>query len=979
MGKYIIGVDVGGTNTDAALLDLTKDGADAVISSHKATTGTDVTTGIEEAIRALVTSANIPLEEVASLMIGTTHFINAVVEGDASRLEPVAVLRLAAGNFTTATPPFVDFPPVLERIMNGHAAFISGGIQVDGSLIGKIKEDEVLDQARIIQEKGIRNIAVVGVYSPTDESYKQEDTVRDLLKKNLSEDVNVVCSREIAGIGLLARENATILNASIFRFANRTILGFKRAMSRLTLRCPLYLTSNAGQLLSSSEAMKYPVQVFSSGATNSIRGAAFISKSVDGNTRYVVDIGGTTTEVGCLLPSGFPRLASAFTEIARVRVNFAMPQVESIGLGGGSLVHHSDTKITIGPDSVGQALVSKAVCFGGDVLTATDILVSSGEASIGSRKPEVESSEIDAAKARIKKMLEDCIDRMKTSADLCHVLLVGGGSFLCPSALAGVAVIERPKHSEVANAIGAAVAEVGAAVEMIVDAEKKTDSLAILKEKAIAQAVSKGAKKDSIRIIEEEVAGLAYIDAKCKISVKVAGPLDYEQILNAAKTESEEDLAEGESYHERKEWKYDDSAAAPEARIVDFSTYTPNIGANRVWHISETDLYFLSIGCYIIGCAGGGTTYSKYLETRQLLRSGETMTIVDINDLPPDTHCPPLSGVGSPAVGAERPGGNAVLHALQTMEDHLKIKYGAMLSVEIGGGNGMEPLVWGSSKFYNLPTVDGDLMGRAFPSFEKITPFISAENINDLLPCCLSDGDGTNIIMTTSKDPGSVDKVLRAAVVTMGSAAGGVSRPLTGTQLRSVAIPKTHSLAWRLGRAVAIARSRATISTVSDDIIQEFGGSQSAGKIFAGKIVGVGQKLYKGHSYGNLVIQKLADYEREAGEATEDGIEQLSIPFMNENLVVEASYTSGEKKIIATVPDLIMVIDTLTGEAVGVPEYRYGLKVMVIVASAHPLWTSTKRALEIGGPTAFGYDLEFKPFGTFTEVKSVIDEYAPKQ
>ena len=72
-----------------------------------------------------------------------------------------------------------------------------------------------------------------------------------------------------------------------------------------------------------------------------------------------------------------------------------------------------------------------------------------------------------------------------------------------------------------------------------------------------------------------------------------------------------------------------------------------------------------------------------------------------------------------------------------------------------------------------------------------------------------------------------------------------------------------------------------------------------------------------------------------------------------------------------------MVLDTLTGEACGVPEYRYGLKVFVMVAAAHPLWTSTERALEIAGPKAFGYDIDFQPCGTYTGVRSVIDEFGP--
>ncbi len=267
--------------------------------------------------------------------------------------------------------------------------------------------------------------------------------------------------RTVAGVGILARENATILNASILRFAKRTINGFKRAMKRLDLKCPLYLTSNQGQLLSSKEAMSFPIQIFASGATNSIRGASFLSSAAKlTESRYVVDIGGTTTDIGCLLPSGFPRLASASTEIGGVRVNFAMPQVESIGLGGGSLVHvpeNPEGRFSIGPDSVGQALREKSKCFGGDSLTATDIMVAAGEAKIGSLTPEVLPATIDAAKAKMKIMIEDHIDRMKTSPEPCQLLLVGGGAFLCPSTLVGVASIEIPLHAGVANAVGAAV------------------------------------------------------------------------------------------------------------------------------------------------------------------------------------------------------------------------------------------------------------------------------------------------------------------------------------------------------------------------------------------------------------------------------------------------------------------------------------------------------------------------------------------
>lgn len=114
------------------------------------------------------------------------------------------------------------------------------------------------------------------------------------------------------------------------------------------------------------------------------------------------------------------------------------------------------------------------------------------------------------------------------------------------------------------------------------------------------------------------------------------------------------------------------------------------------------------------------------------------------------------------------------------------------------------------------------------------------------------------------------------------------------------------SLSWRLGRAVVRARAKGTIGTVHEDLIHEFGGPESARKIFEGKIVGIGQSLYKGHSYGNLIIEKLKGYENGSGNGgLDNGPEKVSIPFMNENLVVEATYASGEKKVYDWSPSLL--------------------------------------------------------------------------
>lgn len=135
----------------------------------------------------------------------------------------------------------------------------------------------------------------------------------------------------VSGSGIRSERKKKILNASILRFGKRTISGFKRAVKRLDLSCSLYLTPNSGQLLSSKEAVLYPVQIFFSGATNPTRQASFLSAEIQSKkSRYVTDIGGTTPDIGCLLPSGFPRLASSLTEIGGARINFVIPKSLSL-------------------------------------------------------------------------------------------------------------------------------------------------------------------------------------------------------------------------------------------------------------------------------------------------------------------------------------------------------------------------------------------------------------------------------------------------------------------------------------------------------------------------------------------------------------------------------------------------------------------------------------------------------------------------
>jgi N-methylhydantoinase A/oxoprolinase/acetone carboxylase beta subunit len=267
-------------------------------------------------------SASIDPSSVASVTIGTTHFVNAVVTRDLTRLSRVAVLRLS-GPFSKHALPGIDWPSSLRKIIIGHYVLLRGGLEVDGSLISDINEQEIMEQCKIIREQNIKSIVVNGVFSPIDTVERQEERAAEIIKRKLGDQVDVVLSKTVGNLGFLERENAAILNASILSFARKTIASFQEPIKKLGLNCPVFITQNDGTILSGEAASQLPIRTFSSGPTNSMRGAAFlIGEEEKGKAIMVIDVGGTTTDVGLLLANGFPRQQAAYSELSGIRMNF---------------------------------------------------------------------------------------------------------------------------------------------------------------------------------------------------------------------------------------------------------------------------------------------------------------------------------------------------------------------------------------------------------------------------------------------------------------------------------------------------------------------------------------------------------------------------------------------------------------------------------------------------------------------------------
>ena len=205
-----------------------------------------------------------------------------------------------------------------------------------------------------------------------------------------------------------------------------------------------------------------------------------------------------------------------------------MPDIMAIGVGGGSLVSADGT--SVGPKSVGHRLVTQGLVFGGNQVTATDIVVAAGLHSIGDTqkvahlKPEM----IKAAHDEMHRLIDDAIDRMRPCDDPVPVILVGGGSILISQKLNSASKIVCPEHADVANAIGAAIAQVGGQVESIISYRKikREDAIAKITQEAKAKAVLAGADGDSLRVLDVEETPMSYMDDNAvRLRIKVVGEL----------------------------------------------------------------------------------------------------------------------------------------------------------------------------------------------------------------------------------------------------------------------------------------------------------------------------------------------------------------------------------------------------------------------------------------------------------------------
>jgi N-methylhydantoinase A/oxoprolinase/acetone carboxylase beta subunit len=513
-----IGIDVGGTNTDAVVLDLD----DRLLAKAKRPTTADVTSGISAAIDAVLTDPAVDTTRVTHVMLGTTHATNAVLER--RNLLRVAVVRIGAPS-TTSIRPLATWPDDLRAGVSIGETIVRGGIEFDGREIVPFDADEL---ARFLEPLAglVEAVALTSVFASV--SARHELAAEQVVRRVLGDGVHVSLSHEIGSVGLLERENATVLNSALVAVAGEVARALQAALEAHGLAPATFFAQNDGTLMALDYALRHPVLTIGSGPANSMRGAAYLTGASDA---LVADVGGTSTDVGVLV-HGFPRESSAAVEIGGIRTNFRMPDLVAIALGGGSVVANGDgPDVRVGPTSVGYRLTEQALVFGGGTPTLTDAAVAGRRAAIGTREPQARVRPLlERALAAADSMLADAVDRVKTSRGDRPLIVVGGGSVLVPDRLPGVSEVIRPDHHDVANAIGAAIAAVSGQVDRIfhLGPGGRDAALDEARNEAREQAMRAGAQADAIEIVEVEELPLTYLTTPAvRIRVKAAGPLSW--------------------------------------------------------------------------------------------------------------------------------------------------------------------------------------------------------------------------------------------------------------------------------------------------------------------------------------------------------------------------------------------------------------------------------------------------------------------
>ncbi len=351
--------------------------------------------------------------------------------------------------------------------------------------------------------------------------------------------------------------------------------------------------------------------------------------------------------------------------------------------------------------------------------------------------------------------------------------------------------------------------------------------------------------------------------------------------------------------------------------------------------VHEEDLDDIARGAAVLGTGGGGNPYIGKLLAQRAIRDHGPVKLVAADEVPDDALIIQSAMMGAPTVMVEKiPAGGEVVEAFETIQAYLGRKITHTTSAEAGGLNSTIPFVVAART--GIPMVDADGMGRAFPELQMIIP--SMEGVS-ATPMAISDEKGNSVVLNTV-DNRWTERLARSATIDMGCSALIALYAMTGRQLKDSMVLGTLTLAQELGALIREMRSKH--GNAIEALVQRMNGAL----LFQGRVTDVRRRTEAGFARGVATIEGLGEYSGS----------HLTIQFQNEHLVA-----IRDQKVVASVPDLIIMLDTETAEPVTTEDVRYGYRVSMIAAPCDPRWR-TPRGLDVVGPRYFGYDFDYAPF-----------------
>ncbi|QQE80475.1 DUF917 domain-containing protein [Alicyclobacillus sp. SO9] len=344
--------------------------------------------------------------------------------------------------------------------------------------------------------------------------------------------------------------------------------------------------------------------------------------------------------------------------------------------------------------------------------------------------------------------------------------------------------------------------------------------------------------------------------------------------------------------------------------------------------LTEENLRNIAMGAAVLGTGGGGNAHMGLLTALQVMKQGYKFELTEPEELEEDLVAVAMFGIGAPTVGVEKiRNGSESIRAMKTLERYLGKKFQAIAPIEVGGVNSMLPLALGAMT--GLPVMNLDGMGRAFPEVQMVTYSVYGIEAS---PMAVADERG-NVNLIDAYSDVWTERIARATCVVEGGHADALGYVSTVGEFIRTSVPSTYTLAERIGNVIRYSRDvwNEVLDTVDGHIL------------FEGKCSDIERKMVAGFARGSASIEGMGPYKGS----------EMTISFQNENLVALL-----DGKPVATVPDLITVMDYENAKPLTTEVLRYGVRVKVLAIPCHEKWR-TPEALRVAGPKAFGYDFEY--------------------